>query len=341
MKFFNNIGKRILKSSNSFNYYKKDYEKNKKKIKKLQKDNKELEKRIKKLEDASNTTNRLFNTIFLDYDLIPKPVLQNFIDLSMEYLIFIDKVCKKHDIKWMLEGGNILGAVRHDGFIPWDDDLDAGMMREDYNRFIDDVFPKELERNGLSDNVQIYFKKRQFEGETVYAFVQLFYKDSDYKKLNLTALDIFPYDFKKNYNGEDIGEEFQELREKFYRDMINGYDQKTLMERYYKNFDFSYEKQKYMIPGVEGGYGPKDLFPFTRYETDKIMPFKPIDYNGVMLPGPKDPDYYLKIHYKNYRNIPKVLTFHNRMKKLRKTPNINELLEKNIEKLKIINENFK
>lgn len=62
MKFFYKIGKKILESSNSFNYYKKDYEKNKNKIKKLERDNKKLEKRIKKLEDSANTTNRLFNT---------------------------------------------------------------------------------------------------------------------------------------------------------------------------------------------------------------------------------------------------------------------------------------
>ena len=48
----------------------------------------------------------------------------------------IDVVCKKHNIPYWLTGGSALGAVRHKGFIPWDDDADIGMMREDFERFL-------------------------------------------------------------------------------------------------------------------------------------------------------------------------------------------------------------
>ena len=55
----------------------------------------------------------------------------------------IDKICKKNKIDYFLTDGTCLGAVRHKGFIPWDDDVDIGMSRDDYNRFIK-VLDKEL-----------------------------------------------------------------------------------------------------------------------------------------------------------------------------------------------------
>lgn len=47
----------------------------------------------------------------------------------------IDKICEKYSISYWLEAGSLLGCVRHSGFIPWDDDLDIGMMKSDFERF--------------------------------------------------------------------------------------------------------------------------------------------------------------------------------------------------------------
>ena len=60
----------------------------------------------------------------------------------LEMLKFIDRVCKEHDIKYWLCSGTLLGAVRHGGFIPWDDDVDIEMLREDYKKFVE-VMKKE------------------------------------------------------------------------------------------------------------------------------------------------------------------------------------------------------
>ncbi len=61
----------------------------------------------------------------------------------MEILAWIDLVCKKYDIKYIMAYGTLLGTVRHKGFIPWDDDMDIGMLRADYNKFVD-VVAREL-----------------------------------------------------------------------------------------------------------------------------------------------------------------------------------------------------
>jgi lipopolysaccharide cholinephosphotransferase len=58
----------------------------------------------------------------------------------------LDRICRKYDIKYFLIAGSLLGAIRHKGFIPWDDDVDIALFRHDYDR-LEKILPKELPSN--------------------------------------------------------------------------------------------------------------------------------------------------------------------------------------------------
>lgn len=62
-----------------------------------------------------------------DYDIRPLQLR------ILKILLAVDKVCKEHGLRYYIMAGTMLGAVRHKGFIPWDDDLDIGMPRADYD----------------------------------------------------------------------------------------------------------------------------------------------------------------------------------------------------------------
>ncbi len=114
--------------------------------------------------------------------------------LELKILKEIKRICVKYNIKYFLTGGTLIGAVRHKGFIPWDDDIDIAMLREDYDKFID-VCPQELGEGLLICNMQ-YDKSAGISQskivlkETVFRSVQQRISGQE----NGFFVDILPYD---------------------------------------------------------------------------------------------------------------------------------------------------
>lgn len=71
----------------------------------------------------------------MDAKSLTKENLRKMQLLQLDMLVELDRLCRKHDISYCIGWGTLLGAVRHGGYIPWDDDADVAMLREDYERF--------------------------------------------------------------------------------------------------------------------------------------------------------------------------------------------------------------
>ena len=106
-----------------------------------------------------------------------------------------DAACKKHNIPYMLFAGTALGAVRHHGFIPWDDDIDVIMLRSDYERFFDEA-ASELDKGKyyvqreFSEHWPMQFSKLRLNGTTCIEK----YHPKDMAMHQGVYIDIFPCD---------------------------------------------------------------------------------------------------------------------------------------------------
>lgn len=113
---------------------------------------------------------------------------------ELEILLVISEFCERHNITWFLEGGSALGAARHGGFIPWDDDVDIAMVREDYDRFC------RLAQDGLPKGYSLHTARNTAGFAALFAKV---YKDGtrfenlESREAGLDQgifVDVFPYD---------------------------------------------------------------------------------------------------------------------------------------------------
>lgn len=119
---------------------------------------------------------------------------------ELKILTFFHDYCKKYNLKYWLSAGSLIGAVRHQGFIPWDDDIDVAMPREDYMKLIT-IYPKEgidgfqLLSPFLQEDCPITFGKL-YETHTLKMDNEV---EKKYQKYGVD-IDIFPWDYSPDSN---------------------------------------------------------------------------------------------------------------------------------------------
>jgi len=138
--------------------------------------------------------------------------------IEIDLLFQLDRICKKHKLRYFADGGTLLGAFRHKGYIPWDDDIDVCMPRSDYEKLCE-VAPKELE-------YPYFFQNENTDPGCVFGFSKICNSDTamvlevnmkrNFKYNQGINIDIFPQDNVPDDEEEQkkFLEELSELRKK-------------------------------------------------------------------------------------------------------------------------------
>lgn len=240
----------------------------------------------------------------------------------------IDKICRENNISYWIESGTMLGAKRHNGFIPWDDDIDIGMMRKDYERFLE-LAPSHLPDDLFLQNAQLDSGVENSWSKVRHKYSKLIeeYNAEYHEGL---FVDIFPYDFyecnltDKSYIRKKISEinylmlfksklpYEKNIVENLKRGIAKGY--KQILIRKDLN-EFCVDRQKKAINGIKKengrfvGYGSEiGEFDFDRYmEKDIIFPVKEGEFEDIKVKIPNDSHRYLTTIYgESYMDIPKI-----------------------------------
>lgn len=245
--------------------------------------------------------------------------------VQLDIMEEFDRICRKHNLVYQLYSGTLLGAVRHKGFIPWDDDLDVCMIRDDYNRFLD-IVEKEL-------GASYFMQTTHTDPDYVHAFGRLqrrntvLVQDSwEHTKMSqMIFIDIFPlddmnpdtfkgkvhyhltYQFKrlkrmKRLNFKTLG---NSLRTRF-KGAIQYPFQIPSMKWYYdtetKIYMMLNGKESVVTQLVDGN--EKRYLPY-RMNKKEFYNVKEYEYEGKTFLGPVDYDTPLTSIFGDYMSLPK------------------------------------
>lgn len=224
----------------------------------------------------------------------------------------LDRICKKHDISYWLDGGSLLGAVRHGGFIPWDDDIDVGMTADDLARFIE-IAPSELPDTLF---LQTSASDPSYKSSVVKIRDRnsLYIEDTDFFKADYEKglfIDIFPFVpcpampkswIKRLGHGVSIAH--------LILHRVHYYSLRSFAEFFYFGAKYllyrglwvvlqPFFSKKIYISNivVQNWYG-------IRHRNDAVFPISEILFEGKTFSAPANPDAYLKDLYRNYMEIP-------------------------------------
>ncbi len=235
----------------------------------------------------------------------------------------IDRICAEHHLTYYLLGGTLLGAIRHSGFIPWDDDVDIGMFREDYQRF-QEIMMQEYSEKYFLQNCETDPKYPR-----IMAKVRLngtVMQERSYEPVpmcNGVYLDVFPIDRVVRDRGL-----FMAIRGKIVR-LCFGY--KTLRAGSDNRHNMALKRLLRFVPKLipnrlvdrmlswactcsnnskRVAYGSVFLGTYTwKKETHPLEAFgvpKRVRFEGVSLSVPAKPEVILTNNYGDYMKLPPV-----------------------------------
>ena len=256
-------------------------------------------KRAKEIEDNFN----YYKNNNIDITTMPKAtgIMRDLQLAQLELLKEFDYVCRKSGLDYWIDFGTLLGAVRHKGFIPWDDDIDVGMPREDYNKIIDAF-------NSLTRNKKMKADYIRKGNSFTNYFIRIMYEDAP------LLLDIFPYDFW----GENLTFEQQQEKTNYIKaqreEKINkivhskgmtNQEIKVAIQDFRKeilvNGEYLKESKTDLVWGVDFYHLWKHWF----YSYETIYPLQEIEFEGINFKCINQIDKYLKTVYGNYMAYPK------------------------------------
>lgn len=225
----------------------------------------------------------------------------------LDILVEFDRICKKHSIPYFLYGGTLLGAIRHQGFIPWDDDLDVAMYRKDYDKLMK-ILPLELsesfalQTNDTDKNYFYFFAKIRDKKSYLEEFCgyDRFFKEKG------VFIDIFPFEKQQMW-----AHLFAELAQGHcYKILRTSQNDKIAIKKVKAitaiNRYFTYPILRF-ISQITGGkrftysYG----IPFhIEYKENYIFPLTTCTFEGREFPIPNKSHEILTMQYGNYMQIP-------------------------------------